>query len=508
MHPADSLASLHAMRAATGEARTVGLQDSVILDFLQRDATLGRAIAEGYAAFLDLQRERPDLLQHDEDALIACVQEEFVNFYPTDAINPYVALAARGPWIVTLYGAVVHDNGGYGMMGMGHAPDAVLAAMSRPWVMANIMTPSLSQIRFIDAIEAELGHARADGNPFDKVVCLNSGSEAMTAACRIADVLARKQTDPGGRHAGKRRMYLGIERAFHGRTDRPAQLSHSTHPTYKRNLASFRDLDNLWVVPANDVLALEAAFRRADAEGVYIEMVVMEPVQGEGSPGQAMSRAFYDVARRLTLEHGTFLVVDSIQAGLRAWGTLSIVDYPGFTDAAPPDMESWSKAINAGQYPLSVLGLTHRAADHYVKGIYGNTMTTNPRALEVACAVLSQITPELRQNIREQGCNFVGDLRALQARFPHLIVDVQGTGLLFCCELAPDKARAIGPGSAEERLRLRGVGVIHGGKNALRFTPHFAITDHERRMVMEHLGEVLAEIDAELHQAATQPAAK
>jgi acetylornithine/succinyldiaminopimelate/putrescine aminotransferase len=388
------------------------------------------------------------------------------------------------------------------MIGFGHAPQAVLDVMSKPWVMANIMTPSLSQLRFIDVIEEELGHARADGNPFDKILCLNSGSEAMTVACRIADVLARKHTDPGGQHAGKKRVYLGVERAFHGRTDRPAQLSHSTHPTYKKNLASFRDLDNLWTIPANDIDALHAAFARADAENTYVEMVVMEPVQGEGSPGMAMSRAFYDAARRLTQDHGTFLVVDSIQAGLRAWGTLSIVDYPAFRDAEPPDMESWSKALNAGQFPLSVLGLTDRAAQHYVKGIYGNTMTTNPRALEVASVVLGMVTPALRQNIREQGCNFIGDLRRIQARFPHIVVDVQGTGLLFCCELAPEKARSIGPGSAEERLRLRGIGVIHGGKNALRFTPHFAITDAERALMMEALGDVFAEIDAEQQQAA------
>ena len=50
-------------------------------------------------------------------------------------------------------------------------------------------------------------------------------------------------------------------------------------------------------------------------------------------------------------------MVDSIQAGLRAHGTLSIVDYPGFEDAESPDIEAYSKALNAGQYPLSVLAM-------------------------------------------------------------------------------------------------------------------------------------------------------
>ena len=50
-------------------------------------------------------------------------------------------------------------------------------------------------------------------------------------------------------------------------------------------------------------------------------------------------------------------------------GCLSVVDYEGFQDAEVPDLETWSKALNAGQYPLSVLGLSERAAELYVVGI-------------------------------------------------------------------------------------------------------------------------------------------
>ena len=73
-------------------------------------------------------------------------------------------------------------------------------------------------------------------------------------------------------------------------------------------------------------------------------------------------------------------------------------------------METWSKAINAGQYPLSVLGMNERASSMYIVGIYGNTMTTNPR-FETAVAVLEQITPELRKNIKERGEEFVMKLK-------------------------------------------------------------------------------------------------
>ena len=108
------------------------------------------------------------------------------------------------------------------------------------------------------------------------------------------------------------------------------------------------------------------------------------------------------------------MLVDSIQAGLRARGCLSIVDYPGFGNSGAPDMETYSKAMNAGQYPLSVLAMTEATAGLFRKGVYGNTMTTNPRAMDVAGAVLAQVTPELRLNIVERGREFLLKLKAMQ----------------------------------------------------------------------------------------------
>jgi acetylornithine/succinyldiaminopimelate/putrescine aminotransferase len=218
--------------------------------------------------------------------------------------------------------------------------------------------------------------------------------------------------------------------------------------------------------------------------------MLLEPVMGEGNPGRAVTPEFYAAARRLTQAHGTLLVVDSIQAGLRAHGVLSIVDYPGFENLPPPDMETYSKALNAGQYPLSVLAVSEAVAKSYRKGIYGNTMTTNPRALEIACAVLNNLTPELRRNICERGTEFLDKLRALAQRMPGYITNVQGTGLLFSCELAP-VFKCYGTDSTEEFMRKQGIGVIHGGTNSLRFTPCFDISSAEVDLVIEGVRNAL-----------------
>ena len=472
-------------------AQTQGLSDDTIRQFCEIDPNLVRAIEEAASQFDALIEEMgADTISQDESELISSLQSDYINFYSAATINPYVALAARGPWVITSRGAVIHDNGGYGMLGGGHGPEAVITSMSKNWVMANVMTPSFSQKRLADRLKNELGHSRGVC-PFSKFICMNSGSESVTVSLRIADVNANLQTGPGGRHEGKPIKLVAIEQAFHGRTDRPAQISHSCKEGYDKNLATFRDRDNLLLVPANDTEALRAVFGRADEEGFFIEMMAIEPVQGEGNPGQCVTREFYDEARRLTLEHGSMLLVDSIQAGLRGQGCLSIIDYPGFETCEVPDLETWSKALNAGQYPLSVLGLSPRAAEFYVVGIYGNTMTTNPRALETAVAVLDQITPELRNNIRERGQELVQKLAVLAEKMPDIIVKVQGTGLLCSAELNPETHPVVGFGQVEELCRTMGLGIIHGGKNALRFTPHFGITSKEIDLIIEIVEQAL-----------------
>lgn len=475
---------LNELRNHGGKARTVGLDDHAILSFAENDPSLTEAIEAAHETFLQLLGEEPELLALDEEAQAAAIQEGYVNFYADDAINPYVAIAARGPWIVTLKGAVLYDVGGYGMIGAGHAPEAVLDAMNQPHVMANIMTPSISQKRLVERLRREIGHTRGEC-PFARFLCVNSGSESVSVAARLADINSKIMTDPGGRYAHKPTRILSLKHGFHGRTQRPAQFSDSTRQTYCKHLASFRDDDKLITVEPNDIDQLRQVFEWADGNGIFIEAFFMEPVMGEGNPGMAVTPEFYAEARRLTKEHGCLLLVDSIQAGLRAQGVLSIVDYPGFQDQEAPDMETYSKALNAGQYPLSVLAMTERTAALYRKGVYGNTMTTNPRAMDVAVAVLDGLTPEIRQNIRDRGAEVVTKLKAMAEELGDRVTGVQGTGLLFSVGLDGDRYKAYGSESVEEYMRFHGISVIHGGENSLRYTPWFGMTSAEVDLLVE-----------------------
>ena len=65
------------------------------------------------------------------------------------------------------------------------------------------------------------------------------------------------------------------------------------------------------------------------------------------------------------------------------------------------------------------------------------------------------------------------------------ITGVQGTGLLFSVELDSSRYKSYGTGSIEEYMRHRGLNVIHGGENSLRFTPNFTISEDEVDLIVD-----------------------
>ncbi len=280
--------------------------------------------------------------------------------------------------------------------------------------------------------------------------------------------------------------------AFHGRTERPALYSDSSRKDYMQNLASFRDEDSLITVEPYNVDALQKAFADADRNGWFIEAMFLEPVMGEGDPGRGVPASFYAAARELTKAHGSLFLVDSIQAGLRAHGVLSIVDYPGFEGHEAPDMETYSKALNAGAVP-AVGARRHRARGRPVSQGHLRQHDDHQsararrrlRRAGAADAGTARQYPRARQGSARQARGAEG-----RNRRP----DHQGPGhrpavLVRACAAV----QVLWRGSTEEWMRERGIGVIHGGANSLRFTPHFAVTADELDLVVRLVGRALRE---------------
>lgn len=482
---------LEKLRQHRDQAETLGLSDAVIRKFLAVDKQLGRAILMAYEyshseAWQEFVRHAPS----SEAEQVRYAQARLFNFYKDEALNPYIPLGAAGAWVVTSFGAVLHDSGGYGMLGFGHCVEGTQKILGANHIMANVMTASPSHHRICAALDAEIGHTRQTQTPvYGRYMFLNSGSEALSLASRIADVNTKNRITP--QH--KLVRSLSIAHSFHGRTERPARLSDSCRPAYRQYLHSFTALDDVGTLKHNDVQGLRQAFAAAERDGVFIDAIYLEPISGEGDTGCPLSPQFYSLARELATQHGALLVIDSVQAGIRGHGVLSVVDYPEFRELPPPDIEAFSKAIHMGHTPLSVVAVSAKTAAFFKPGIHGNTLTANPRALEVGCHTLSLLTPELRRNIVIRGEEFLQQFSKLRDEFPHIINRVQGTGLLLCISINPDIA-VVGADGLETRLRKQGLGVIHAGKNLLRFTPVFTITSEEISLIVSVLRAVLSKI--------------
>lgn len=396
-------------------------------------------------------------------------QKGYTNFYSKNTIQPYVPLAAKGPWILTNDNKLVYETGGYGMLGLGHNPSELKDILNKEQVMANVMTPSLAQYQFRNKIKKFIEPA------YQSIMCLNSGSEANTLAMRIANI-----------HSHSKPVTISMVGSFHGRTEKPSIASHSCLPNYKKNLSDFIYDNNKpnYFIKYNDINSAIHVFDTIKNKREFPELTLIEPVQGEGNPGVMIDPEFYKAIRKLTKEHNGLLLVDSVQAGLRCTGELSITKYPGFENLDYPDMETFSKAINAGQYPLSVLAISKLVEDRFVPGIYGNTMTCNPRALDIGSQVLDLIDDNLKNNIVEMGDYMKQELVELQKRYD-FIENVTGTGLLMAIHLD----NSIPVLEIERELRLNGLNVIHGGENALRFTPWFNICKEEIDFIVDKLNQ-------------------
>ncbi len=479
------------LRQHRQQAETIGLSDKVLRKFLAVDKQLGRAIVMAYEnsqseLWQDFVRHAPP----SEVEQVRYAQARLFNFYVDETVNPYIPLGAAGPWVVTAFGAVLHDSGGYGMLGFGHCVPTTQKILGANHIMANVMTASPSHRRICAALDAEIGHTRpTQTHIYGRYMFLNSGSEAVSLAARIVDVNTKNRITDRHRQVAS----LSVAHSFHGRTERPARLSDSSRPAYRQHLHSFAALDDVITLPHNDGQGLRQAFEQATRTKTFIDAVYLEPISGEGDTGRAMSPEFYSLARELTSTHGALLVIDSVQAGIRCHGVLSVVDYPGFQELPPPDIETFSKSIHMGHTPLSVIAVSAKTAAFLPHGVYGNSLGANPRALEVGCHTLALLTPELRRNIVARGAEFLQQFDKLRNEFPHLITHVQGTGLLLCLGINPALA-VVGADGLEMRLRKQGLGVIHAGRNLLRFSPVFNITSEEISLIVSVLRSVLRKI--------------
>jgi 4-aminobutyrate aminotransferase len=322
-------------------------------------------------------------------------------------------------------------------------------------------------------------------DPIDSIFFMNSGSEAIEAAIK----LARRVTGRPG--------LIAFRGGFHGRTLGAASIT-SSNINYRRGYepllpgvylsqypSVYRDFDG------DEERAVEVAFRHlrellhTTIPPESVAAIILEPVQGEGGYIPAPA-AFLQILRRVCDKHGILLVADEVQAGFGRTGRMWSFEHAGIV----PDVVCMAKAIANG-LPLSALASSKALQERWGKSAHGTTYGGNPVSCAAGLAVLEEIRErDLVANAALRGAELSAGLRAIATRDAR-IGDVRGPGLMIGVEFVTDRAtrepdgptcEAVIQGCADEGLLVLSCGVQH---NVIRWIAPLDVTSEE---IAEALG--------------------
>jgi acetylornithine/N-succinyldiaminopimelate aminotransferase len=344
---------------------------------------------------------------------------------------------------------------GIAVNALGHAHPKLVQAVKdqaeKLWHTSNIFTiPG----------QAKLAKMLTDASFADVVFFGNSGAEAIECAIKTA----RKHHWANGNP--ERIDVIGFEGSFHGRT--LAAVNASGNASYLEGFGP--PMPGFVHLPFGDFDAIKAAV------GATTAAIILEPVQGEGGARSWPEAILRDI-RRLCDETGTLLIYDEIQCGLGRTGKLFA--YEWLDGAADPDIMAVAKALGGG-FPVGACLATARAANGMTPGSHGSTYGGNPLAMAVGVASVEELVkPELLAHVREVAGYFTQQLCGLKDRFPDVVVDIRGKGLLIGVKLATPN-REFMQHARDAHLLIAG-----GGDNCVRLLPPLNLTLEEAREAIE-----------------------
>ncbi|SAQ42125.1 bifunctional acetylornithine/succinyldiaminopimelate transaminase [Klebsiella oxytoca] len=370
---------------------------------------------------------------------------------PIYAPAEFIPVKGKGSQVWDQQGKEYVDfAGGIAVTALGHCHPALVAALheqgEKLWHTSNVFTnePAL-----------RLGRKLVDATFADRVVFMNSGTEANETAFK----LARHYTVT--RHSPYKTKIIAFHNAFHGRS--LFTVSVGGQPKYSDGFGP-KPADIVHV-PFNDLHAVKAVMDD------HTCAVVVEPIQGEGGV-TAATPEFLQGLRDLCDQHQALLVFDEVQCGMGRTGSLFAYMHYGVT----PDILTSAKALGGG-FPISAMLTTHDIASAFHAGSHGSTYGGNPLACAVGGAAFDLInTPEVLDGVTAKRELFVEHLQQIDARFD-LFSDIRGMGLLIGAELKPQyhgKARDFLYAAAEA-----GVMVLNAGPDVMRFVPSLVIDDSD-----------------------------
>lgn len=322
----------------------------------------------------------------------------------------------------------------------------------------------------------------------------NSGAEANEGAIKLAKYVTKR---PG---------IIAFRGSFHGRTLATTSLT-SSSSAYRKNYEGllpsvyFAEYPYLYRTPyeMKDGKCPKEYFEQFEnifhtlIDPSMVAAIMMEPVQGEG--GYIVpDKEFVQYVREICDKYGILLIFDEVQSGMGRTGKLFAYEHFG----VKPDILTSAKGIANG-FPLSAVIGKKEIMEQWPAGAHGGTFGGNPVACAAANAVLDELTDGgMLDNAAKMGDYFKEKLFALQKKYPSVIGDVRGLGLMLAMEMVhPDKTpdaditTAIRTKALEKGLLLLGCGTNH---NIVRFIAPTIVTEKEIDIAINIIDECLKEL--------------
>lgn len=294
----------------------------------------------------------------------------------------------------------------------------------------------------------------------DKVFFGNSGAEANEGAIK----LARKYATNIG---PEKIQIISALHSFHGRT--LATLTATGQDHYHHGFGPLPA--GFDYVPYNDIQALEAKMSDKTCA------VMLEAIQGEGGV-HVPDPDYLPKVRALCDKYNAVLIFDEVQCGMGRTGTFFGCQQFG----VKPDIVTLAKGL-AGGVPIGAFMATDKVASAFHAGDHGSTFGGNPLACAAACVVLNAlIDGNLMENAKEIGAYLQSKFEEYKAKYPNLIKEVRGRGLILGMELTRP-----GREIANECLDYGAIINCTAG-NVLRFVPPLNITK-------AHVDELISVLD-------------
>lgn len=296
-------------------------------------------------------------------------------------------------------------------------------------------------------------------DPLDTVYFVNSGSEAVEGALKLAK-----------RYTGRTEI-IYYKNAYHGSTH--GSLSVMGGEEYRN---AYRPL-----LPDTRQIRFN---KPADLRYVTprTACVIIEPVQGEGGIFPA-DRDYLQALRDRCDQTGTLLIYDEIQTGLGRTGTLYFFQQYGIV----PDILCTAKAFGGGM-PLGAFIASNRIMSVLkTNPVLGHITTFGGHP--VCCAAgLAALEYILSERLTEQADAKGALYESLLAGHP-LVREIRRTGLLLGVEFGDSELTARIVLRAIDRGLMTEWFLFHD--TAMRIAPPLTITDAEIRESCEILLEVL-----------------